>query len=226
MNLHLNDPSVPGPGEMVHERRGSGSMTSPIAVSSTSPLMLAAGGDPHHNRAPSLGSLHQDMEAEQEAHVNRLLHQIRQQQTQILQLQGQSHSQSAVAGEDSPGQATLASVPQPIPTAPGAHHASAVPVPPSSGSLPRSPVFPRGSFGGDLRHRSRTPSRGASPRLRSTSISQDSAEPFSLSGRDDSAFYQAETQMLTRENQMLRNRIRELGEFMTRANAGQAICAD
>ena len=28
---------------------------------------------------------------------------------------------------------------------------------------------------------------------------------------DDSAFYQAETQMLTRENQMLRQRIRELG---------------
>jgi hypothetical protein len=29
--------------------------------------------------------------------------------------------------------------------------------------------------------------------------------------RDESAFYQAETQMLTRENQMLRQRIRELG---------------
>ena len=30
-------------------------------------------------------------------------------------------------------------------------------------------------------------------------------------GRDESAFYQAETQNLTRENQMLRMRIRELG---------------
>jgi hypothetical protein len=31
--------------------------------------------------------------------------------------------------------------------------------------------------------------------------------------RDESAFYQAETQNLTRENQMLKLRIRELGEF-------------
>jgi hypothetical protein len=30
---------------------------------------------------------------------------------------------------------------------------------------------------------------------------------------DDGAFYQAETQMLTRENQMLRARIRELGTW-------------
>lgn len=41
-------------------------------------------------------------------------------------------------------------------------------------------------------------------------MSQDSGEPFSLGGRDESAFYQAETQMLTRENQMLRHRIRDL----------------
>lgn len=215
MNLQLNDPSLPGPGEMVHENRGS-SMTSPVvapAASSSSPLLLAT-GDPHHNRAPSLGELHQELEAEQEAQVNRLLHQIRQQQAQILQLQ---HNQSAIAGEDSPGHATPAApAAQPIPTA--SHPPSAVPTAPSSGSLPRSPVFPRSSFDiarGDLRHRSRTPSRGASPRLRSTSISQDSAEPFTLGGRDESAFYQAETQMLTRENQMLRHRIRDLGKFFT-----------
>jgi len=35
-----------------------------------------------------------------------------------------------------------------------------------------------------------------------------------LSGRDESAFYQAETQMLVRENQMLKHRIRELGKLM------------
>lgn len=32
-----------------------------------------------------------------------------------------------------------------------------------------------------------------------------------MGGRDESAFYQAETQMLVRENQMLRHRIRDLG---------------
>lgn len=46
MNLQLNDPSVPAPGEMVSEH-----------------------GIPQHHRAPSLGELHQELEAEQEAHV-------------------------------------------------------------------------------------------------------------------------------------------------------------
>lgn len=38
-----------------------------------------------------------------------------------------------------------------------------------------------------------------------------------LGSRDESAFYQAETQMLTRENLMLRMRIRELGECLVSA---------
>jgi len=85
-------------------------------------------------------------------------------------------------------------------------------------STPRSPstaLHPRSSFDlarADLQQRrSRTPSRTASPRLRSTSISGEGGEAWSLGGRDESAFYQAETQMLIRENQMLRQRIRELG---------------
>jgi hypothetical protein len=64
MNLQLNDPSVPGPGEMASERLGS--------YQATSPLLLAHSpttADPHHHRAPSLGELHQELEAEQEAHV-------------------------------------------------------------------------------------------------------------------------------------------------------------
>lgn len=40
----------------------------------------------------------------------------------------------------------------------------------------------------------------------------------SLGSRDESAFYQAETSMLTRENQMLKIRIRELGKILTRKN--------
>lgn len=208
MNLQHNDPSLPGPGEMVSDHGRTSTATSPpTAPLSTSPLMI--GGDPHHNRAPSLGELHQELEAEQEAQVNRLLLQIRQQQAQILHLQHNQPNQSAIIGEESPGQMT--------PAHPGAQPIAA-PGPPSisaSGSLPRSPIFPRGSFEhgsrADFRHRSRTPSRGASPRLRSTSISQDSGEPLALGGSNESAFYQAETQMLTRENQMLRHRIRDLG---------------
>jgi uncharacterized protein YigA (DUF484 family) len=45
--------------------------------------------------------------------------------------------------------------------------------------------------------------------MRATSIG-DSGEQMILGSRDESAFYQAETQMLTRENQMLRHRIKEL----------------
>ena len=41
----------------------------------------------------------------------------------------------------------------------------------------------------------------------------DDMLPGSATGRDESAFYQAETQNLTRENQMLKLRIRELGEY-------------
>lgn len=86
-------------------------------------------------------------------------------------------------------------------------------------TTPRSPSTilhprPRSSFDlarTDIARRSRTPSRTASPRLRSTSISGEGGEIWGLGGRDESAFYQAETQMLTRENQMLRMRIRELG---------------
>lgn len=69
MNLQLNDPTVPSPGEMVSEQSTSGSglpVASPQPISG-SPLM----GDPHHHRAPSLGELHQELEAEQEAHVVR-----------------------------------------------------------------------------------------------------------------------------------------------------------
>lgn len=72
MNLQLNDPSVPGPGEMVadsqHTQSGGAATTASPQTMATSPLMVA-GGDPHHNRAPSLGELHQELEAEQEAQV-------------------------------------------------------------------------------------------------------------------------------------------------------------
>lgn len=93
---------------------------------------------------------------------------------------------------------------------------AAIPVPVP---VPRSPssaiLHPRSSFDlarSDLQRRSsRAHSRTASPGLRSASISGEPGELFNLGGRDENAFYQAETQMVVRENQMLRQRIRELG---------------
>ncbi|KAI1410839.1 hypothetical protein F5Y13DRAFT_69676 [Hypoxylon sp. FL1857] len=220
MNLQLNDPSVPGPGEMVTESSGYGA-TSPQPMAA-SPLL--AGGDPHHNRAPSLGELHQELEAEQEAQVNRLLQMIRQQQLQLQQLQGaQGQSQTSVAAEDAtPTSERSSSVVLP--------NAAAQPVfPAPSTSVPRSPVLsqPRSSFDmarDALHRRSRTPSRGApSPRLRSTSISVESGEPLLSGVRDESAYYQAETQSLVRENQMLRHRIRELERQLSEAHANTGL---
>jgi hypothetical protein len=144
---------------------------------------------------------------------------IRQQQLELQRLQGSQPSFGS--GDDSAiSERSVQGTPLP-------QSASAVapsPSMPSSatmGSYPRSPVLPhphpRSSFDvarTDLHRRSRTPSRGASPRLRSTSISAESGD-WVLGGRDESAFYQAETQMLTRENQMLRHRIRELGMSFT-----------
>lgn len=73
MNLQLNDPAVPAPGEMVNdERTGSinGLGTSSPRLPSGSPLLQARDNpQPHHHRAPSLGELHQELEAEQEAQV-------------------------------------------------------------------------------------------------------------------------------------------------------------
>lgn len=134
---------------------------------------------------------------------------IRQQQFELQRLQASNaaapESTSAVSersGRNTPQpSASQASLPTAIPPP-----ATVTPV----GSYPRSPSFPRHRGSTDFSRRSRTPSRGASPRIRSTSISAESGDWF-LGGRDESAFYQAETQMLTRENQMLRHRIRELG---------------
>lgn len=142
---------------------------------------------------------------------------IRQQQAQLHQLQasqghgGQSTDDTSAVSDLSATQNSQAGSTAPInlPIHPG-----------SSVSLSQSPRqrHPRSSFDmarADLNRRSRTPSRapslGASPRMRSSSIGGDTGDTI-LSGRDESAFYQAETQMLVRENQMLRHRIRELGK--------------
>ncbi|KAM3484832.1 hypothetical protein MY8738_001734 [Beauveria namnaoensis] len=192
MNLQLNDPTVPGPGEMVSEH-----------------------GIPQHHRAPSLGELHQELEAEQEAHVNRLLQMIRQQQLELQRLQASNPNNShGASGEDSSAVSDRPAVP-----------VSQGPNPsPLVGSYPRSPVFHhRPSLDmarADLHRRSRTPSRGASPRLRSTSISAESGD-WALGGRDESAFYQAEAQMLTRENQMLKHRVHELQKQLSELSASQ-----
>ncbi|KAI9799551.1 MAG: hypothetical protein M1825_004477 [Sarcosagium campestre] len=228
LNINLSDPALPGPGELQGgERRGStsgrpvsGGFGAGSPQGSSPPYPTA---DPHHQRAPSLGELHQELEAEQEAQVNRLLQMIRTQQIQLSQMQqatGQPLPDSvATAVDDStPTSERSFSLPSLAPPATSVVH-----------PRPRSPAGPghhRGSH--DLSRqssrRSRTPSRTASPSLRPLSASlsgyTDTSEPWTLGGsRDESSFYQAETQMLTRENQMLRMRIRELERQVNEASS-------
>jgi len=70
MNLNLNDPSLPGPGEL---QAGEPRPSVGYHFRASSPHSI--GGSPilphHHQRAPSLGELHQELEAEQEAQVVR-----------------------------------------------------------------------------------------------------------------------------------------------------------
>lgn len=75
MSLNLNDPTLPGPGEL---QAGDPRSSIGHAFRTTSPQSIGgsptiATGDPHHQRAPSLGELHQELEQEQEAQVVRTL---------------------------------------------------------------------------------------------------------------------------------------------------------
>lgn len=74
MNLNLNDPSLPGPGELQSSdhRASIGHSFSTSSPHSIGGSPIIGTGDPHHQRAPSLGEIHQELEQEQEAQVVRL----------------------------------------------------------------------------------------------------------------------------------------------------------
>ena len=134
---------------------------------------------------------------------------IRQQQTQLQAIQAsQSYtpSTSTAAIDDhtptSERSFTFPTVPSTLPIS-------------VTNPRPRSPV-PRGSLSRRSSRQSQASSYAGSPSLRplSAGLQGHGGDEWLLSssaGRDESAYYQAETQMLTRENQMLRQRIRELG---------------
>lgn len=175
-----------------------------------------ATGDPHHHsRAPSLGDIHNELEQEQEAQVNRMLQLIRDQQLQLDALRasqpssgdrGQSGANSALA-EDSEQETS-----RPFPSA---HPAIPIAQPPRRPSRQNSGI-------------ARSPALTAHTSYEPSSTSQTDWPPSPVeharrnSIRDESAFYQAETAALTRENQMLRLRIRELEKQVSEAHASPA----
>jgi hypothetical protein len=213
MNLNLNDPAVPAPGEM--QPRSPSGRTAGLPHS------------PHRERAPSLGELHQEIEYEQEGQVNRLLNMIRQQQAQISTLQANQQQPSSSAVDDStPTSERSMSLPHSgLPSHAAISPMPISPLPMTSQQRSYSPLgLNRGSISrqSSFADRSRGGSHTGSPALRPMSgiggvHDYNDMLPGSATGRDESAFYQAETQNLTRENQMLKMRIRELGKFQMSA---------
>ncbi|KAM0712497.1 hypothetical protein Q7P37_011594 [Cladosporium fusiforme] len=217
-NFALNDPAIPSPGEMQTQNSSS---PRPGRRSS----VIGNTADPHHHRQPSLGELHQELEAETEGQVNRLLHMIRIQQDQLAALQQRQNPDSSAISPTSelPTPPTTSSRPN------SAH-------PPQQQQQQDQPTSRFGSFsqsglphGHGIFNRPHSLSRQSSARISNSGSTNSHAtspalrpsssnlgpltEDFLLGGtRDDAAFYQAETQMLTRENQMLKFRIRELGK--------------
>ncbi|KAI9739196.1 MAG: hypothetical protein M1834_007409 [Cirrosporium novae-zelandiae] len=226
-SLSLNDPTLPSPGELSSsDRRTSGHY---FGVSSPqSPTM-----GPNHRRAPSLGEIHQELEQEQEAQVNRLLQMIRQQQAQLQQVQQVSGGSPSAIIEDN-GSPPERSTPFPSVStsinANSSHSPSITPhAPLNSTAIPSHSSSLRG-LSDDLSRRdsrrSRHSSRTESPALRplSNSFSIEGGDWNSQNGanagsRDEVAYYQAETATLTRENQMLRMRIKELEKQLSDAHA-------
>ncbi len=227
MSLNLNDPTLPAPGEFSSSDHRTSLGYNHMAASPTSlgGRDTIATGDPHHHtRNPSLGEIHQELEQEQEAQVNRLLQMIRTQQLQLEQMRQyqaehnsrqSSQTTSTTAATNTNANNSTAIIDDSTPTSERSFSFHTTPFPPLQ-PLPRP-----------MRRPSRgPPSAGASPALRplplpgretSHSSSGDYNGPPSPieiarrnSSRDESAFYQAETANLTRENQMLRLRIREL----------------
>ncbi|KAF2089445.1 hypothetical protein K490DRAFT_37250 [Saccharata proteae CBS 121410] len=203
MNLSLMDPNMPSPAE---------TQRSP-SLSSHRPSWPAS---PHHQRAPSLGELHQELESEQEAQVNRLLNMIRTQQAQIASLRSanQQPASNSAIDDSTPSSERSLSLPQSAAASQQNVSQIAPPRPRSPLAQAQTPLSRNSSY-----RRSRNSSRTGSPSLRPVSSAVSDASDWVLAGanamtsnRDESAFYQAETQMLTRENQMLKMRIRELAE--------------
>ncbi|KAJ5569443.1 uncharacterized protein N7459_008873 [Penicillium hispanicum] len=214
MNLNLNEQSSAvsgnhGDGPRSDHRTSMGHAFRTASPTSHSGSPVFATADPHHHRAPSLGELHQELEQEQEAQVNRLLQMIRSQQAQLQQIQqqnqhpsSQSTTGTAVIDDVTPSSERSTSFFPPIP-------------PPTTASSNRLSITSITN-----RRSSRPPSQATSPNLRPQDVNRvsEGVEAFPAlresssrrGSRDESAYYQAEAAMLGRENQILRQRIREL----------------
>ncbi|KAF3918653.1 hypothetical protein AA313_de0205124 [Arthrobotrys entomopaga] len=214
---------IPTSATSSQQSRPSNMARTPSASSSVS------GSVPTRQHRPvNVAELHQELEREQEAVVNRLLGQI----TRVAQNVASTHPGSNP--DDIAAAAVPLSASPQLPAPISSHHTH----PPSVTDMPssfspaigrsRSPASGAGghpSYGyhhgtshsrhNSLSTRSRTSSRTSSPLLLPVGMESSvwpatANDPFLMGGRDEVAFYKAETDMLLRENEMLKRRIKEL----------------
>lgn len=178
-------------------------------------------------RQPSsdFAELHNELEFEQEATVNRLLNMIRLQQIrnqQLLASCDDDKASSTGATFDSVN-STRARSPGPLSTGGGGGGGG------GSGAsggrrvgISRQPSF--------THSQGRPVSRASSAHTSSPMLqplgagTEETTGGFLLGGsRDEASFYMAETQMLTRENEMLKRRIKELERQVTELNKGVGV---
>lgn len=141
---------------------------------------------------------------------------IRQQQSQIDTLTaGQQQPSNSAVDDSTPTSERSMSLSRSQSQAVHVPQSTISPLPSAAQPRSRSPfnISRQSSFA----DRSRGGSHTGSPALRPLpGAPHDTHDmlPSPATGRDESAFYQAETQNLTRENQMLKLRIRELGRLL------------
>lgn len=145
---------------------------------------------------------------------NRLLQMIRTQQLQLQQMQLQQQQQQQQQSSSS----GTAVVDDSTPTSERSVSFPSIPPLPTPGTTTRSSTLSarRGSRSSQAASTSPSlrPVAVASEQQQQVRNDSESGEALARrSSRDESAYYQAETAMLTRENQMLRQRIRELGKY-------------
>ncbi|KAF3309353.1 hypothetical protein TWF173_011199 [Orbilia oligospora] len=187
----------------------------PLARTSSASSSVS-GGIPTRHRPANVAELHQELEREQEGVVNRLLGQI----TRVAQNVAATHpgtNPDDIAAAAVP----LSASPQlaaPIHSGPPGHHHH----PPSVTDMPSSfsPAIGRS--------RSPAPSghHGYGVGMESSVWPQTANDPFLMGGRDEVAFYKAETDMLLRENEMLKRRIKELEDKASGGAEGSTSSAN
>lgn len=195
VNSRPASPSSPhGRPPYPHIRRSSSSLST---SSRGRPLLLTPQDPTLPQRLPRTGpadatafaELHQELEAEQEAQVNRLLNMIRIQSLQAGSVDGDAVSNAATVDSAS-----------------------------THAGRPHSPISRRGSNrvsrDGSYYH-PRSISRTSSPGLTAGNDSAASETSGWAASSHEKSFYAAESQMLKRENEMLKRRIRELEKIVT-----------